>query len=713
MTLDQYQLCPCGSGKKVKFCCSREFVHDLERILRMVQGDQRLAALEKTEALLAKYPDRPALLMTKAEIELQLEEAAKARETIERLVQVDPKNPSVFAMRSLLAVLLDGNLNAAIHSMQDAFEMADSVVTARMYEAIVVLANMLLRVGLPAASKGHLQLALALSNAKDERSAQALMQLNHSRQIPLVLREPLALYDCPPNVTWRIEFQGAMRDVFRGRWRLGAKTLAAMSARILDAPAILYNQAVVLAWLGDNPNATKAFRQFSRIRDISWDDRVQAAAIAECLDPDTKKSVVDVVERTWEIQEFDRAMEQCLSNKQLLSVPIDRHAAHESDEPLPRAMWEVLDKPLPTGGNLQISDIPEAWGRLLLFGKETDRPARLTIQCARSRCEKIEQLCQSLVGKELGQPVSDQVVDGVPWFGTEIFAAWRIPDNLAVDERTRLQAELRRHSLLERWPNTPSPIFDGKTPTEAAADNQYKIAVLADLLNLEIIGQDSHWDVDFNGLRRQLQLPERTTIDPGTVDFDRLPVHRFSLLKVKELNDDQLLTVYRRAYAVMAVWPLRQIALEVISRESLDDKIDKVEAYDILSDVAASTDEALEYLAKARRLATTEGESPAAWLIDELEIRLLRGEFDKFAQLLKEIQTRYIKEPGVAPSVIEVLSRYGLVTSDGRVMIPTAAAAPAEAAEATSLWTPDSDKLPTAGGGETKHESKLWIPGMD
>ena len=116
---------------------------------------------------------------------------------------------------------------------------------------------------------------------------------------------------------------------------------------------------------------------------------------------------------------------------------------------------------------------------------------------------------------------------------------------------------------------------------------------------------------------------------------------------------------------------LRQLALEVIQRPTLDDRIDKVEAYDILSDVAETTDEALAYLEKARKLATADGESPAHWLIDELELRLLRGEAEKFLQLMKEIQTRYIKEPGVGAALLEVLSRYGLVTPDGRVIMPT------------------------------------------
>ncbi len=237
---------------------------------------------------------------------------------------------------AVLSVMVDGNVRQAINWLQDAFELIEGSVTARMYEAIVLVATALLRAGRPAASKGHLQLALALSGAKDEHCAQALMQLNHSRQIPLLLREPLSLRECPPNVTWRIEFEAAMRDIYRGRWRLGARQLAAMSIRILDAPAILFNQAVVQAWLADNENAVRALRDYARIREVSLDERVYAAALAEELDPDPRRSAVDIVQRVHSIDGFDRAMEKAISHPRLKPLQLDPNAARSSDQPLPR-----------------------------------------------------------------------------------------------------------------------------------------------------------------------------------------------------------------------------------------------------------------------------------------------------------------------------------------------------------------------------------------
>ena len=51
MTTDLYAKCPCGSGKKIKFCC-KDIIADIERIERMIQGEQRTAALDKINKLL-------------------------------------------------------------------------------------------------------------------------------------------------------------------------------------------------------------------------------------------------------------------------------------------------------------------------------------------------------------------------------------------------------------------------------------------------------------------------------------------------------------------------------------------------------------------------------------------------------------------------------------------------------------------------------------
>ena len=100
-----------------------------------------------------------------------------------------------------------------------------------------------------------------------------------------------------------------------------------------------------------------------------------------------------------------------------------------------------------------------------------------------------------------------------------------------------------------------------------------------------------------------------------------------------------------------------------------------------------------------------------------MEIRLLRTEYDKVAQLFKEVRSRYASEPGIMSSMVSVLARYGLVTPDGRIVLPAPSngdAAGTAPAESPAIWTPGAE---TAGGEEpaapAKPESKIWIPGMD
>ena len=55
MAVDPYALCPCGSGKKLKFCCS-DLVGEIEKIHRMIEGEQPRAALRHVEQTLATSP---------------------------------------------------------------------------------------------------------------------------------------------------------------------------------------------------------------------------------------------------------------------------------------------------------------------------------------------------------------------------------------------------------------------------------------------------------------------------------------------------------------------------------------------------------------------------------------------------------------------------------------------------------------------------------
>ena len=46
MPIDPYASCPGGTGKKIKFCCS-DLLTELDKVQRMLEGEQRAGCFEK------------------------------------------------------------------------------------------------------------------------------------------------------------------------------------------------------------------------------------------------------------------------------------------------------------------------------------------------------------------------------------------------------------------------------------------------------------------------------------------------------------------------------------------------------------------------------------------------------------------------------------------------------------------------------------------
>lgn len=65
MPLSPYDPCPCGSGKKLKFCC-QSIADEMDRAMRLTDGNQPRVALQQLEALARKNPTNPWIATTRA-----------------------------------------------------------------------------------------------------------------------------------------------------------------------------------------------------------------------------------------------------------------------------------------------------------------------------------------------------------------------------------------------------------------------------------------------------------------------------------------------------------------------------------------------------------------------------------------------------------------------------------------------------------------------
>ena len=89
MPLAPYDPCPCGSGKKLKFCC-QPIADEMDRALRLMEGNQPRVALQNLEALARKHPANTWVGTTRALILIEMGEATTARDILRALLEQHP-----------------------------------------------------------------------------------------------------------------------------------------------------------------------------------------------------------------------------------------------------------------------------------------------------------------------------------------------------------------------------------------------------------------------------------------------------------------------------------------------------------------------------------------------------------------------------------------------------------------------------------------------
>jgi hypothetical protein len=161
MSVDAYAVCPCGSGKKVKFCCCKDLLHDLDKVIRMVKGEQFVAAVELIDRIIAESGPRPGLLALHAEANMALDNTEECARSVAQLLAAVPHSQNALAMDAMLAANA-GDSDRAIERLQDALESMAGNMLPTVYFALGAVAMSLIHQNRILAGRGHLLFQAAL-----------------------------------------------------------------------------------------------------------------------------------------------------------------------------------------------------------------------------------------------------------------------------------------------------------------------------------------------------------------------------------------------------------------------------------------------------------------------------------------------------------------------------------------------------------------------
>jgi hypothetical protein len=726
MTTDAYQPCPCGIDKKIKFCCGAEVLSDLGKIEDALAGEQRLGALDLCNKLLAARHDRPCIHMYKAMVQMGMHELGAARKTAEEMLAISPGNPAGLA----IAAMLDCNedrVEDGVEKLQGALEAQEGKLVNMVYEAIGVVGRSLAAAGEFVAAQAHLFMQVRASRGQDQNAMMALLELEGSGQIPLAVQGMLSL--APPDAATPLaaadvaEFNAALRLAETAAWAAAARKFEALAEKTPGEPALWKNIGVLRARLLNNGVAVDALKRYASFASVPRDLAVEAMALANYLSEPSEVDFVNEVTVEYGVTDASALKERLLSSKRVENLSIDPAVFQETSEPPPIAAFLALDREVPaTAGNLTRDNVPKVMGEVLLYGKQTDRDARLEFVAIKTPDfdAKVKAL-QEAVGPLLGPKKGDEVTGKMAAVAAALAINWRFPDETPAEVRKRMIQEQRTQVLLSIWPNIPMGYLGGKSPRVAVADAVGQIAVSAIVLTMDLAEPDEN--PDFNKLRRSLGLPTLEPIDPDGLRPASLTPAQQTRLIVSKLSDDDLVGLYRRATMLGAPRLIKKLAAEIVARPSLDSRqeISKAETHDILSRLTADPEEALNHVLQAQESAKARGQSPARYLLSEFTHRLRRREEAEAQRALRTVMSKHMREPGVAQAVYSLLAQLGLVEIDpatGRPVMTGGAmpgAMPAGAvpapASGTALWTPEQGAPPAPAASGSK--SKLWVPGMD
>jgi tetratricopeptide (TPR) repeat protein len=711
MALDPYAPCPCGSGKKLKFCCS-DLAPDIEKIQKMIAGEQPHAALKHVEKLMEKQPDRASLLDLRANLELSMHEFEAAKKTIDHYIAKHPKNPAALAQR---AVLLAANESgtAAVGTLQDALELLENDMPLRVFEAIGAVGHALLLEGELVAARGHLLLYAGIAPEGDNLALELLLRMNLQAGLPLLMREYLLLQEAPADAPWKVEFDHALKASGRGQWRIAQEIFSSLREKVGPEPAIVYNLALVRGWLGDVERFAEGLHEFARL-DVPEYQAVEAEALAQLVDPKLVDDSLETVRVAYEVADEDALAEKFASDKRIEDYPIDPTKIAE-DEARPRSTHILLSKVTPpTSPDLTREQIPRVLGFVSLFGKRTDRAAQLELTTDRTAgFEEVKKLLAEVAGDTLGRQLEEEVVAEKSVSEESLSWRWRLPTGTPNEQRRKLVAEERRDAILDRWLNTPRAALGGKSPREASADPALKIPVLASALIIEQAAAEPTEMELFDNVREVLGLPPAETIDPANVEISQISIVRVPRVDLSKLSDKQLIKLLERATMTGGNLATLAIASELVSRPSHEEQLDLSPAFRQLIRLEPDLAKAQEWITKARAWTASQNRSVAEWALMELEVAIQRGDSPNAQRVLDEIRTNHINEKGVAEATYRLLYAAGLIQPRGGVGQPTTLAMPSSRTEAAhgsptrgGLWTPggESSEAPAEG------KSAIWTP---
>lgn len=728
MSLDPYSYCPCGSGKKIKFCC-RELAGEIEKIERMLEADQRQACLEYVESLSKRHPLHPYLQTKRSALLMEANRLDEADELLSELVRAHPRNVVVLAHAVILVARReDQQVQTAIELLQRAVELRAESLPGVFFEAALSVAQRAVNEGCMQAGLAHL---LLVSNWTGRHAAirSTVRSFQRNRDIPLQFRDTVYWRSFPADHPGAADEAAARARFEQGCFRQAERMLTELTQRYPDQPVLWRNLALVRGTLADLDGEREALRAYVQLPQLSWDDAVEAESLALLLDRDHSEPHVSCL--TWElpIRDMEQALQRLIDDRRAVSIPIEGWNAAERGEPRPRAAFDILDRaPISEDERRNGATPPMVVGQSLLFGRQTDREARI-VSCAWGdrNMAATQSALRSILGEAAGEPGEPTQLVTVPFYT----ALWNDIPFLAPpahdDDVVRLRRDHYRRVVQQVWPDLPLRQLDGKSPRQAVQDAGLRRRVAALLLQFQLDGPPLLTAADIDAARQQLGLPlpepiTRDAVEPvvaraesadwvrdsskraaasGKLSFFELSAAQLHRLRLSDFSTFELLVLIELLIPWFCTEQLAAVSSELLDRPDVEQHANPWQLAQVAASPLSASD-ALQRVGQWRQRFQGAGPCDYHWDLVELDILLRSNDGTRLKDLLYHLLHQHGAEPEVQEHVGSLIASIRRAQDGPDVSAGAGELVGQAEPPPRRLWTPDSEPARTPSG--------LWLP---
>lgn len=715
---DVYQTCPCGSGKKLKFCCLSIF-GEMQRIAGLQREQQfslarsALAALERKDH--KEVWSRAWVKSVRALNELAGGDKDTARRLVDEVLEEIPGHPSATIALALLTIASEG-YPAAKRAVSAAFraqETRNNLLTSHLARTVAAVLGFEKHY---LAAHRHIELALTLGPENDA-AIETLEMFERDRSIPYPLREGYHLEPFAGSENLRAQYDEALKLEQMGCFSDAAKVFGGIARQEPDQAWVWWNIALCHAWAAEDPLAVEAFKA-SAANQADPESAADSLLLARLLHVPTGAARVDHLGREYYVQSVGKLLTRL--DQDPLFVRNSKRAEDEDDIPGVVATYQVLDsdpRSLVTDA-LTLDNLPIVLGQILVLDANPrlgKPPIALVRSIGQDRFDAVTKQFVEIAGAEINPEFANRVTGFTPADIAPLASHWYLPPNLGLAQSDALHRARCEKIIGEIWPATPQESLGGKSPVEAAAIPELNVALRAAVLALDVFCDQSSLPFNPAEVRERLGLPPVTPVElsPEEVDI-QLPILKLRRVAFDRVTDGQLVEIIEkvtgRGHAALS----EKLLAMVLSRPAVAEKLDFQMVYLSLANLCRdrwSLSEALEWLALGKQDSLSRKlplDMVALWDMDELLLRSRDPNDPRLAEIAAKLWNYYRPKLPEATKVITSLLNHVQIPGpwNGAAGEGLQSESLAGAGVGTGgLWTPEAE----AAG----QPSKLWLPGQE